>query len=93
LTAEDMALIAEDQSPQFRTKLAQDEKARKEFAEDLKKLLAVAEEVADVLILSLLLAHEIGVDPSDIILRKLKSNAKKYPVEKAKGRAEKNTEL
>jgi len=44
LTAEDMALIAEDQSPQFRTKLAQDEKARKEFAEDLKKLLAVAEE-------------------------------------------------
>ncbi|HYJ87850.1 MAG TPA: peptidylprolyl isomerase [Pyrinomonadaceae bacterium] len=44
LTAEDMALIAEDQSPQFRTRLAQDAEARKSFAEDLKKLLAVAEE-------------------------------------------------
>jgi parvulin-like peptidyl-prolyl isomerase len=44
LTAEDMALIAEDQSPQFRAKLAQDERARKDFAEDLKKLLSVAEE-------------------------------------------------
>jgi parvulin-like peptidyl-prolyl isomerase len=43
LSAEDMALIAEDQSPQFRTSLATDEKARKSFAEDLRKLLAVAE--------------------------------------------------
>ena len=44
LSAEDMAMIAEEQSPQFRTKLAQDATARKEFADDLKKLLAVAEE-------------------------------------------------
>ena len=44
LSAEDMALIAEDQSPQFRTRLAQDEETRKSFAEDLQKLLAVANE-------------------------------------------------
>lgn len=44
LSAEDMAMIAEEQSPQFRTKLAKDATARKEFADDLKKLLAVAEE-------------------------------------------------
>lgn len=44
LTAEDMALIAEDQAPQFRSRLASDEAARKEFADDLKKLLAVAED-------------------------------------------------
>ena len=44
LSAEDMALIAEDQSPQFRTRLATDEETRKSFAEDLRKLLAVAEE-------------------------------------------------
>jgi parvulin-like peptidyl-prolyl isomerase len=44
LTAEDMAMIAEDQSPQFRSRLAQDAEARKSFAQDLKKLLAVAEE-------------------------------------------------
>ena len=44
LSAEDMALIAEDQSPQFRARLATDEATRKSFAGDLHKLLAVAEE-------------------------------------------------
>ena len=44
LTAEDMTMIAEDQPPQFRASLSGDEKARKDFAEDIKQLLAVAEE-------------------------------------------------
>ena len=44
LSSEDMAMIAEDQSPQFRARLASDEATRKSFAEDLHKLLAVAEE-------------------------------------------------
>ncbi len=44
LSAEDMTLIAEDQSPQIRSRLAADAQARKSFAEDLRKLLAVAEE-------------------------------------------------
>lgn len=44
LSSEDMAMIAEEQSPQFRTRLASDANARKDFADDLRKLLAVAEE-------------------------------------------------
>ena len=44
LTPEDMALIAEDQSPQLRMQLASDEAARKDFAKDVRRLLAVAEE-------------------------------------------------
>ena len=44
LTAEDMALVAEDQPPQFRARLAIDEAARKDFAENLRSLFAVAEE-------------------------------------------------
>ena len=44
LSAEDMALIAEDQAPGFRARLASDPAARKDFADDLHKLLAVAEE-------------------------------------------------
>ena len=44
LSAEDMAIIAEDQAPQFRAQLASDEKARKDFAQDVQRLLAVAEE-------------------------------------------------
>ena len=44
LTAEDMALIAEDQPAQMRARLAVDEKARKDFAQEVRRLLAVAEE-------------------------------------------------
>ncbi len=44
LTAEDMSLIAEDQPPQYKARLASDESARKDFAKNIKELLAVAEE-------------------------------------------------
>lgn len=44
LNSDDMALIAEDQPPQYRSRMASDEAARKDFAENLKSLLAVAEE-------------------------------------------------
>jgi len=44
LSAEDMALIAEDQPAQMRARLASDEAARKDFAKDVRRLLAVAEE-------------------------------------------------
>ncbi|HEV8426663.1 MAG TPA: peptidylprolyl isomerase [Pyrinomonadaceae bacterium] len=44
LTAADMALIAEDQPPQMRARLASDEQARKDFAREIKVLFAVAEE-------------------------------------------------
>ncbi len=44
LTAEDMALLAEDQPPQMRARLAVDENARKDFAKQVRQLLAVAEE-------------------------------------------------
>lgn len=61
LTSEDMALIAEDQSPQYRAGLAGDEKARKEFAEDIRRLLAVAEE-----------ARAKGVDKTPEMKRQLR---------------------
>lgn len=44
LTAEDMQLLAEDQPPQFRARLATDEQARKDFAMEVRRLFAVAEE-------------------------------------------------
>lgn len=44
LTAEDMAVIAEEQPPQIRARLATDENARKEFALELRRWLALAEE-------------------------------------------------
>jgi len=49
----------------------------------------VREEIADVLVYALLLAHEAKIDLPSAIREKLAKNALKYPVEKAKGRAEK----
>lgn len=43
LTAEDMALIASEQPAPVRAQLAASEEARKEFAENIKQLLAIAE--------------------------------------------------
>jgi parvulin-like peptidyl-prolyl isomerase len=44
LTAEDMSLIAGEQPANVRARLAGDEKARKDFAKNIRQLLALAEE-------------------------------------------------
>ena len=53
----------------------------------------IEQEIADVLIYALLLAHDTGVDPAAAIQRKLAENNAKYPAEKARGKREKYTEL
>lgn len=53
----------------------------------------VKEELADVLAYALLLAESFDLDPEQIVLDKVKVNATKYPVEKAKGSSQKYTEL
>ena len=53
----------------------------------------VREEIADVLVYALLLAHETKIDLPSAIREKLAKNALKYPVEKAKGRADKYDQL
>ena len=57
-----------------------------------KKLKAVQDEVADVLIYLLLLANELGVDLEKAYFEKMKKNEEKYPVEKARGSKKKYTE-
>ena len=44
LSADDMSLIASDQAPQIRMRLASDDAARKDFVKNVRELLAVAEE-------------------------------------------------
>lgn len=51
------------------------------------------EELADVFMYGLLLAQKNNIDIKEIIEAKLKINAAKYPVNKAKGRADKYNEL
>lgn len=51
------------------------------------------EELADVAIYCLYLADALGVDLPEAICSKIKRNAAKYPVSKAKGNARKYTQL
>ena len=46
----------------------------------------VADEMADVACYLLALSNMLGIDLSDAVLGKLEKNARKYPVEKCKGR-------
>ena len=58
-----------------------------------KKRPAIEEELADVVIYALEFANICGIDLAAAVDAKMAANAKKYPVEKARGRAEKYTEL
>ena len=53
----------------------------------------VKEELADVLNYCIQMANKLGVDPKQIVLDKMEKTAKKYPVEKAKGKSTKYDKL
>jgi dCTP diphosphatase len=53
----------------------------------------IADELADVVIYALEFANMTGLDVSAAIQSKMAANARKYPVEKARGRSDKYTEL
>jgi dCTP diphosphatase len=53
----------------------------------------VEEELADVFIFAIEFANVTGIDIAAIIQAKMQRNAEKYPVEKARGRSVKYTEL
>jgi NTP pyrophosphatase (non-canonical NTP hydrolase) len=53
----------------------------------------IKEELADVLAYALLLASTYDLDISQIVIDKIKKNAEKYPVDRAKGTAKKYDEL
>ena len=53
----------------------------------------IADELADVIIYALEFANVTGLDVAAAIEAKMSANAKKYPVEKARGRADKYNEL
>lgn len=53
----------------------------------------IKDELADVFSYAFLLAEKYNLNVEQIILEKIKKNEIKYPVEKAKGKATKYTEL
>lgn len=69
-----------------------DEQA-KALVRNKAKCKAVSEELADVVNYALLLADCLDIDLPAAIRRKIRINARKYPVRKSKGLAKKYTEL
>lgn len=67
--------------------------ASREIAADRVKRGKIADELADVVIYALEFANMTGLDVAAAIEAKMAANAAKYPVEKARGRADKYTEL
>lgn len=53
----------------------------------------VCEELADVFTYCIMMADKLGVDPKEIILKKLDKTRTKYPVDKAKGVSTKYNKL
>jgi len=53
----------------------------------------IGEELADVLYWVLLMSHDLNIDIAEAIKDKLEKNNQKYPVEKAKGKYTKYTDL
>ena len=53
----------------------------------------IKEELADILSFAFLLAEKHGLDPFEIVAEKIKVNAEKYPVDKAKGKSDKYDQL
>lgn len=53
------------------------------IADDLEN---IKDEIADVMIYSLMLADDLGLNVEEIIKNKMKKNGKKYTIEKSKGK-------
>ena len=60
---------------------------------DAAKRAGVADEIADVVMFTMLLADRLGIDLAEAIAAKLAANEQKYPVNLARGNARKYTEL
>ncbi|WP_221031893.1 nucleotide pyrophosphohydrolase [Actomonas aquatica] len=67
--------------------------ASRDAVKEPVKRAKIEEELSDVVIYAIEFANMTGIDLAAAIERKMAANAAKYPVEKAKGRADKYTEL
>jgi NTP pyrophosphatase (non-canonical NTP hydrolase) len=65
----------------------------KSYIPGSRKLEEIREEVADIMIFTMYLCDTLNIDLLQAVERKIESNAKKYPVEKARGISKKYKEL
>lgn len=69
-------------------------KSQEEIEKHIKtNKIEIGEELADVLYWVLLLSHDLEIDITDALDKKIKKNEEKYPVAKAKGKHSKYNKL
>jgi len=73
--------------------LWKDKKQSYDHINNKKNLEEVSDELADIALFILEFADDFNIDLEKAIETKLKKNAKKYPIEKSKGKAIKYTKL
>lgn len=88
-----MALAAEAGELMEHFLWAESAASREIVHKDAARRKKIEEELADVIIYALEFANATGIDVAAAIESKMEANGKKYPVEKARGRSEKYTEL
>ena len=64
-----------------------------EVAKDPKVMAKVEDELADIFYYLLRLSSKTGVDLEEALIRKMKKNAEKYPVDLSRGNSKKYTDL
>ena len=64
-----------------------------QWSDDNFSIEDVKEELADVLNYTIRMASILNLDIQNIVLEKMEKNAEKYPIDKAKGKADKYTKL
>lgn len=64
-----------------------------QWSDEIKDKKHVEDELADVINYCIQMAHVLNVDIKEIVERKLEATAKKYPIEKCKGKSTKYTDL
>lgn len=69
------------------------EESRTAAATGTRRREMIEDEIADVFIYALQFANQTGIDVAAAITAKMAKNARKYPVEKARGRSDKYTDL
>ncbi|MDR1010599.1 MAG: nucleotide pyrophosphohydrolase [Opitutaceae bacterium] len=88
-----MALAAEAGELMEHFLWADADASREAVRKDAARRKKIEEELADVIIYALEFANATDIDVAAAIESKMEANGKKYPVEKARGRSEKYTEL
>ena len=73
--------------------LWKNKKEIEEYIKDKKNIEEISDELGDIFSFAIELADNLGIDIEEAIFKKMEKSAKKYPVEKSKGKHTKYNKL